>query len=211
MKKYLLYTLFFVALVPSIQAQTELDPRDRLTAGVKAGLNISNVWDTEGQDFQADAKVGFAGGVFVGIPIGKYLGVQPEILISQKGFQGSGTLLATDYAFSRTTTYLAVPLLVQLKPSQYFTIVAGPQYAFLMHQKNVFTAGGSTLVQETEFDNEKIRKNVLGVVGGFDVNVGHIVFAPRAGVDLLNNNGDGTSTTPRYKNRWIQLTLGVRI
>ncbi len=211
MKKISFFSLLFLGAMPFLQAQDDADLREQLTAGVKAGFNVSNVWDSEGQDFQADAKLGFAGGVFVGIPIGKFLGVRPEILISQKGFQASGTLLGTDYSFSRTSTYLAVPILLELKPSPYLSIVAGPQYAFLLHQKNVFNAGGSTLVQETEFENEQIRKNVFGVTAGLDINIGHFVIAPRVGADLLNNNGDGTSTTPRYKNRWLQLTVGVRI
>lgn len=210
MKNHLLICLVLLGLGSSVMAQSD-DPRERLTAGVKAGLNISNVWDSQGQDFQADAKAGFAGGVFVGIPLGMYLGVQPEILISQKGYKGSGTLLGTGYSYSRTTTYIDVPILLQVKPSQYLTILVGPEYSFLMHQKNVFTVGANTIVQENEINNEKIRKNIFGFVGGLDVNIGHVVFAPRVGWDLLNNNGDGTSTTPRYKNRWIQLTVGVRI
>ena len=211
MKNHLLVCLVLLGLGSTVMGQTIDDPRERLTAGVKAGLNISNVWDSDDQDFQADPKAGFAGGVFVGIPLGTYLGVQPEILISQKGYKASGSLLGTSYSYSRTTTYIDVPILVQIKPSQYFTILVGPEYSFLMHQKNVFTVGANTVVQEDAINNEQIRKNIFGVVGGFDVNIGHIVFAPRAGWDLLNNNGDGTSTTPRYKNRWIQLTVGVKI
>jgi hypothetical protein len=34
----------------------------------------------------------------------------------------------------------------------------------------------------------------------------NIVIGARAGWDLLNNKGDGTSTTPRYKNMWYQAT-----
>lgn len=211
MKNYLLLGIMLVTLGTAVQAQSQIDPRERVTAGFKAGMNISNVWDSEGQDFQADAKAGLAFGAFVGLPIGTYLGIQPEVLFSQKGYRASGTLLGTSYSYTRTTTYIDVPILLQLKPSQYVTFLVGPEYSFLTHQKNVFTVGSSTLVQENEINNEKIRKNILGFVGGLDVNVGHIVFAPRFGLDLLNNNGDGTSTTPRYKNRWIQLTVGVRI
>jgi hypothetical protein len=32
----------------------------------------------------------------------------------------------------------------------------------------------------------------------------------RGSWDLKNNNGDGTSTTPRYKNVWYQATVGYR-
>jgi len=31
------------------------------------------------------------------------------------------------------------------------------------------------------------------------------------GWDLMKNNGDGTKTTPRYKNVWAQVSVGFRI
>jgi len=97
-------------------------------------------------------------------------------------------------------------LLLALKPSGYFTILAGPQYSFLLKQKDVF----ANVAQEQEFDNDNIRKNILCFLGGFDININHIVFGARAGWDIQNNNGDGTSTNPRYKNVWYQGTLGIR-
>lgn len=190
---------------------SDTDPRGNFVFGMKAGMNYSNVWDEKGQDFRADAKVGFAGGMFFGLPIGKYFGVQPEVLVSQKGFQGSGTLSGSPYSFSRTTTYLDIPLQFQLKPIETLTVVAGPQYSYLMHQKDVFTYGANSTAQEQEFNNDNIRKNMLGFVAGLDVNISHLVISGRMGWDFRANNGDGTSSTPRYKNKWIQLTVGFKI
>lgn len=212
MKKYIIICLSLLVYGTTLQAQfNQTDMRDQVTAGVKAGLNVSNIWDSQTQDFEADAKAGFAGGVLIAVPIGTYLGFQPEILLSQKGFQGSGTLLGSTYSYSRTTSYIDVPLQLQIKPSSAVTILVGPQYSYLVHQKDAFTFGSGGIVQEEAFDNEDIRKNILGVVGGFDINLSHFVISPRMGWDLMHNNGDGTSSTPRYKNRWVQLTLGVRI
>ncbi len=107
-------------LTVSASAQNENTTRnDKITAGLKAGVNYTNVWDEEGQDFRADPKLGLAGGVFIGIPLGKYLGLQPEMLISQKGFKGSGTLLGNGYSMTRTATYLDFPLQVQIKPTSF--------------------------------------------------------------------------------------------
>src|SRR5688500_5533792 len=75
--------------------ETSIDPRENLSFGLKAGINSSNVWDEEGEDFEANSRLGFAGGIFLGIPMGTFLGFQPEVLISQKGFQGSGTMFGT--------------------------------------------------------------------------------------------------------------------
>ncbi|MBL7882745.1 MAG: PorT family protein, partial [Bacteroidia bacterium] len=163
---------------------------------------------TRGEEFNADAKFGFVGGAVIRIPIGKYFGVQPEILISQKGFRGNGTILGSRYDFVRTTTYVDVPLQFALKPSEFFTVVAGPQYSYLVNQRDVFTNSINSYSQEQEFKNDNIRKNIFGVVGGIDINLKHIVLGARVGWDIQNNNGDGTSDTPRYKNVWFQGTVG---
>ncbi|HTL83139.1 MAG TPA: porin family protein [Bacteroidia bacterium] len=189
----------------------DVDPRGKFQFGMKAGMNYSNVWDEKGQDFRADAKVGFAGGIFFGIPIGTFLGFQPEILLSQKGFQGSGTLFDTPYSFSRTTTYLDIPLQLELKPIRFLTVLVGPQYSYLLHEKDVYTYGANSSAQEQAFNNDNIRKNILGFVGGADINISHVVVSARMGWDFQANNGDGTSYTPRYKNKWIQLTVGFKI
>ncbi|MFZ1290564.1 MAG: hypothetical protein WAR79_10765, partial [Melioribacteraceae bacterium] len=68
----------------------------------------------------------------------------------------------------------------------------------------------ATFEQEQEFENENIRKNTFSLLGGIDFNLENYVIGTRVGWDLYNNNGDGSSTTPRYKNVWGQITLGYR-
>jgi hypothetical protein len=80
----------------------------------------------------------------------------------------------------------------------------------LLTQKDVFTNSSTTIQQEQAFKNDNIRKNILCFVGGLDFNFNHLVLGARAGWDLRNNNGSDTSTTPRYKNAWLQATVGVR-
>ena len=182
-----------------------------LTFGPKVGLNLSNVYDTEGENFVADSKIGLAGGLFVSLPLGSLFGVQPELLFSQKGFKATGSILGNSYSFTRTLNYIDLPLLIAVKPAPSFTLLVGPQFAFLMSRKDVFTNSALTIDQEEQFNNENLRKNTLGVVAGFDLNLNRIVVGVRAGYDLSQNNGDGTSTTPRYKNAWYQATLGFRL
>lgn len=209
MKKILLLTLMAtMASATGIMAQSDF--REELSLGLKVGLNYSNVYDSEGEEFDADGKVGFAGGVFLSIPIGPFLGIQPELLLSQRGFKGSGVMLGSDYEFTRTTTYIDLPILVAIKPSAEITLLVGPQYSYLVKQKDVFTSSGNSVAQEEEFENDDIRKNILCFVGGADFNFSQTVLGLRAGWDVTNNNGDGTSSTPRYKNVWIQASLGYR-
>lgn len=209
MKKITLITALFASFATiGIAQENETDNREKFQFELKGGLNYSNVYDESGDEFTADPKFGLAAGAVVKIPFGKYLGLHPEVLISQKGFRASGRMLGSTYNFTRTTTYLDIPLLFAFKPSEFFTLAAGPQYSYLLHNRDVFTNSANSYAQEQEFKNDNIRKNILGVVGGLDINLKHITLGARAGWDILNNNGDGTSSSPRYKNVWFQGTVG---
>ena len=211
MKKVILVFAFATFMFGSMFAQkSSADFREKLSFGVKAGVNLSNVYDSQGEQFNADSKLGLAAGVFVALPLGKYFGIQPEILFSQKGYKGSGSLLGSDYSFSYTSNYIDVPLLLAFKPISLITIVAGPQYSFLIKDNYTFNSALINIDQENVFENDNIRKNTLSFLGGIDFNLNRIVIGTRVGWDLQANKGDGTSETPRYKNIWHQATIGFR-
>jgi hypothetical protein len=210
MKKIVLMILAAVAFVQQSNGQDhKTDYRDKLMFGLKVGANYSNVYDTYGEGFQANPKFGLATGAFLAIPIGKYFGIQPEILFSQKGFQGSYSL-ATPYTFTRTTSYLDLPLLFAFKPNGFITLLAGPQFSYRLHQRDVYSNSNAVIIEDKDYENDNIRKNMLCFTGGVDINIRHIVLGARVGWDVQNNNGDGTSTQPRYKNVWYQATIGYR-
>ena len=208
--KKLLLSASVVLLATGAFAQTTKMSGSDARFGLKAGVNLSNVYDEQGEDFTADSKFGGAVGAFLAIPIGKFLGVQPEILFSQKGFKATGNILGGNYSMTRTTNYIDVPVFFLLKPSEFITIMAGPQFSYLVKQRDVFHNGSSSLSQEQEFENDDIRRNTLCFVAGVDINVRHFVLGARGGWDVQNNREDGTSSTPRYKNTWLQATIGYR-
>jgi hypothetical protein len=201
-----------IVVVSPVPVAPKKEWRTRLYMGVKAGANYSNVYDAEGEDFEADSKFGLAAGVFVSIPLGKYFGIQPEVLFSQRGFHATGTLFGSNYDITRTLNYIDVPLLVALKAGTGLTIVAGPQFSYLVKKTDKFNSENSTesILQEYEFKNDNITKNMMCFVGGLDFNFDNFVLGTRVGWDIRDNNGDGTATTPRYKNAWVQATLGLR-
>lgn len=210
MKKSMLLLITAIIVMSSSLTAAD-DTRESLKIGAKIGGNYSNVYDTEGEEFDADAKFGLVLGGFVSIPLGKLISIQPELLYSQRGFKATGKVLGFGYDFTRTTHYLDIPILVVFKPSEFISILAGPQYSYLMKQSDDFDNPISNFDIEKEFESDNIRENTFCFVGGVDVNVENFVIGARVGWDLFNNNGDGTSTTPRYKNTWLQLTFGIRL
>lgn len=186
------------------------DNRSQFQFGLKAGANYANVYDERGEDFRADGKIGFVGGLFITIPVGNVFGFQPELLYSQKGFKATGKIVGTNYGLTRTKNFIDVPLYLAIKPMPTLTVLAGPQFSYLISQKDKFTNQSGSVEVIQEFENDNIRKNILGIAAGLDVNLNHLVIGARAGWDLSTNRGDGTSSTPRYKNAWLQATLGYR-
>ncbi len=64
--------------------------------------------------------------------------------------------------------------------------------------------------QTVDNDNSNLKKNILGGVIGFDVNLDHNAFVyARYTLDLQNDNGNGSASTPEYKNQVFQVGLGV--
>ena len=212
MKKVILMIAFVAFTVTNSNAQStaKTDNRDALSFGIKGGANYSNVYDEQGNDFVADSKFGFAAGAFVAVPLGKFIGIQPEILFSQKGFKSSGTYLGSTYSMTRTTDFIDVPLLFAVKPIGQLTLLFGPQFSYLLKQKDEFTGGTISSTQQQDFDNNDITKNIMALTGGVDINVDNLVFGMRAGWDIKTNEGNGNSSTPRYKNMWYQATVGYR-
>jgi len=183
------------------------DTRENFKFGFKAGANLANVYDEEGQNFVADSKVGFVGGAFLSIPITKFIGFQPEVLYSQKGFKAIGTTILGNYDFERTSTFLDIPLQLQIKPIDGVTLLVGPQYSYLLETKNKFN-GSASSTQEDGINNENYKKNIFGFVIGADFNVDLLVIGVKAGWDISKSDSDGNTTNPRYKNQVLQLTLG---
>lgn len=196
------------------QAQDEKagsrDAKKRVVPGIKIGVNRSNVWDASGESFVADPRTGYAVGGYLAIPLGSLLGFQPEIVLQEKGFKASGRLNGFDYSVSRRTTHLDIPLQFMVKPFRWFTFLIGPQYSFLLQQNDALNVEGNSVQSEREFKEVNLRRNLLGTILGIDLNFGRIVLSGRSGWDVTSNHGDGTSSSPRYRNRWLQATIGYR-
>lgn len=189
------------------------DSRDELFFGVKAGINVSNLYNENSANFQGDAKTAFAGGVFFQLPINRFIGIQPELLVSMKGYQATDNSGSTISTFKRSLSYIDVPVMLQIKPVRFFTLLIGPELSFLANttDSHITTSGASTTTSSTTYQPTNLRKVNAGVLAGFDLNLGrHLVIAPRVGWDLLSNNPNNGPNNPSLKNFWFQACVGLR-
>jgi hypothetical protein len=194
---------------PTEQADSR-QAKKKVVFGIKAGFNRSNVFGASGEGFAANRKSGYAAGAFLALPLGSLLGIQGELMLLQKGFTGSGRLLGESYQITRTTTHLDFPVQAMIKPFRWFTFLLGPNYSFMLKQNDRLTSGGNIAEQEKVFAQDDISKNTFGFISGFDLNIRHIVLSGRWGWDLHNNASTTAAGTPRYKNSWVQGTIGYR-
>lgn len=210
LKKLFIAPVFAAALFSSgsifAQDQTnssayDMDAREELKVGIKAGINYSNVYSESGDDFVADGKVGFAGGVFVSIPLSQLIGIQPELMYSQKGFKGE--VLGAEY--KATFDYLDLPIHLQIKPTENISILAGPQFSYLLSSK--YELGSLSATDDMDEDNNRAT---IGLSAGVDFTVQNFLISARGSWDLNKVNKDNSTSDINYKNQVFQLTLGYR-
>lgn len=179
--------------------------------GIRAGGNLSNISRDGDGDFTTGSKVGFNAAIFLDLPLASVFSIQPEVQFSQKGYKSTGTYLGNPYEYKYTSNFIEIPVLAKIKPSANFGILVGPQFSFLTSTKTKFTTGDAAFETIVKEDNDNLRKNIVGGVAGVEVSSGRFVVDLRYSMDFQQNRGDGTSTTPRYKNQVVGLSLGVTL
>jgi hypothetical protein len=215
-KTVLLITVILTSATLSFRAQeneenASRDARKKVVPGVKIGFDKSRVYNTSGEAFVAGPRTGYAVGGYLAIPLGRLLGFQPEIMLQEKGFKGSGrTSEGVTYSIARRTTNVDIPLEFMFKPFRWLTFLLGPQYSYVLQQDDVVNYSGNSIQTQQDLGPTNLRKNLFGTIGGVDLNFKHVVLSYRSGWDVSSNNGDGTSSSPSYKNSWWQATIGYR-
>jgi len=205
--------LVFISLSGIVCAQDRAtnhseEPEARI--GILGGLSIATIIKTNDANFSSTPLYGFNAGGVLQLPLGRVIALQPEVLFSQKGYRATGTAALNNYDYRRSLNCLDIPLLVRINLAKELGIVAGPQYSYLLSTTTSFKSGTTSYMESVKNDNDNIRRNVFGGVIGLDINLDRNFFLyGRYTIDFKNNNGDGTSSTPAYKNQVFQAGIGI--
>lgn len=143
MKRIYITIALMVLGTISIKAQ---ELKDRATAGIKGGYNLSSVsFDGSSETEKLHGfHIGFYGESF----IGNYFSVQPEILYSQQGYK----IVDDNGTFTQKLEYINVPVMFKLYPVNSFFLEAGPQIGFSISHKETFDAGFALYDTSQEFE-----------------------------------------------------------
>lgn len=148
--------------------------------GLKAGANIATIgigaekWAAERDN--KNWRIGFNTGAFMRASLSRRLFVQPELLYSLKGYG----IKATPYNPDGTNSlhYVTVPLLAGFTLSDRFSLVAGPEFGYLISARSKYDGGWGpgNLHDFKDFD--------LGADLGITYKVNDLL-----GIDLRYNHG----------------------
>lgn len=199
--KKLIFLAAGLLLAGAVNAQVKI--------GVTGGLDVSNIIKTNDNNFDTKYTTGFNAGVMLEIPVVSILSIQPEVVYAQKGYKAN----VTGGDFTQTRNFIDVPLMAKLRLADNFAVVLGPQFSFATSTTNVYSNGISTSSQ-TQYNNDRdnLRKNIVGGVAGFSIDLSKSVdFHARYALDLQKNNGDGSSYTPEFRNQVFQFGLAFKV
>ena len=156
----------------------------QLRVGFKAGPNFSNL---DGIGFDTKMRTGFHFGLAAEAKLPNNFALQPEVLYSSQG--AKVTLTAVDEI---KYDYITVPVLLKYYLlSDILSIDAGPQFSFLVSDRNNFDPGNSAT-----FD--------FAALGGIGINLGDHVFLQGRYVIGLTDASSNANVT----NKVIQISAG---
>lgn len=186
--------------------------------GIKAGLNLSQLYVEQPNAEDENMKVGFNMGVFGKIPINSFLAVQPEVLYSNVGskitYGGSGleNLLGIEPGEVRfNLNYIQVPigLAANLGP---LNVHAGPYFSYLL-SANIKDLKPSDLssTDVAGLDTDDFNRMDYGLMFGVGFDVQGVTIGARYNYGLreIGNSGIAGSLTENSKNGVGQIYIGI--
>jgi Outer membrane protein beta-barrel domain len=167
--------------------------------GIKGGANITKL---SGKSFNDEFSWGYHLGGFAEIGLGKKFSVQPEVLFNQ--YQHDTTSKFSDiYQFNHVSNiklnYLSIPILLNYKASDFFTLQAGPQFGILMDQNVKLVQNGK----------DAFKKGDFSLLGGVQLKFSSVRIYGRYVVGL--NNINDIDNKDKWKNQGFQLGVGLAI
>jgi len=98
------FRIFAVAAVALAATALTAQAQSATQFGIVAGVDFT---DISGTDFDGtSSKTGFVGGLYVAIPMGDRIAIEPEVLYANKGFKDSG-----NSSLKLSNDYIEIPVL----------------------------------------------------------------------------------------------------
>jgi hypothetical protein len=177
--KKLIHLLVIVTFTTMSFAQSQ-----SLKFGLKAGINLANY---SGSDINTSTITSFHAGLVSELKVFKNFSLQPELLYSTQGAE----IDELGQQFTNELGYVSIPVLAKFYLEDNLSLELGPQFSFLLSERNNVQAGDSNT-----FD--------FAVAAGLSYKLGkHFFVQGRYGLGLTEPKRDAN-----VKNTVIQASLG---
>ena len=131
------------------------------------------------------------------------IGLRPEVLLSQRATSVSFDLcLLGKIEATNSATFIEIPVLLNITPSESFMIQVGPEFNFLAANK-------VTVEGETDSSTEGLNSFEIGLGVGlvYELSSG-LNFGARynLGMTVIGEEVEGSDYTEKYN--WLQISIG---
>jgi hypothetical protein len=171
----------------------------KLHVGVKGGANINKL---TGKSFDDEFSFGYHVGGFFSVGLGKKFAIQPEVLFNQINVDTSSSFSSV-YQFKQLNKvqlkYVSIPIMLNYKPVKFLTLQAGPQFGILTNKSKTVLQNGQ----------EAFKSGDFSMLGGAQVNLGHLNIYARYAIGL--NNLNDIDNKEKWKSQSIQLGVGFTL
>lgn len=157
-----------VSIVVSFTSCISSELFAQMRAGVKGGLNVSNLYVDDIDD--ENARFGFNLGLYGQILSSDVFAIQPELLFSTKGskIEYGGSFF--DQTVKYNLNYLDLPVLAVFKLGDAAEIHVGPYVSYLLGAN--ISHDGDLGSGVDEIDRDHLKSFDYGLSGGFGLNFG---------------------------------------
>jgi hypothetical protein len=202
-----MFKILTVSLAVGFAACITTNTMAQIRAGVKGGLNVSNLYVDNVDD--ENARFGFNVGVYGQIFSTDVFAIQPELLFSTKGSKieyGGGIF---DQTTKYNLSYLDLPVLAVFKLGDAAEIHIGPYVSYLL-DANISHDGdlGSGV---DDINKDHLKSFDYGLSGGFGLNFGSMQVGARYNYGLaeLSDSNAADLLIGNSKNSVAQIYLAL--
>ncbi len=182
MKKTAIILLVALMLPFAVHAQPGIG------LGIKGGANFAN---QAVKDINTKSITSYHVGAYININLTESFGITPEVLFSAHGSNQDDIKV--------NTSYIAIPIMLRIKPIKLISVEAGPQFSFLTKAE----------MEGVEDYKDQLKNNDFGLAFGGAI---HLPLGFQVGARyVLGFTNISEVSEEEIKNRTFQIYLGWTI